>query len=400
MDFNSKSYAPLKGVVVVDLSRLVSGNMLSLQLADMGAEIIKIESIKQGDPLRAWKINNIEVFWKIYSRNKKSIALDFRSPLFKKIIFKIIKKADVFIENFRPGVLKKLGISISELQKINKKLIIVQISGFGKTGNYKNEPAFGTIVEAMSGFASRNGFKDRPPLLPPLALADMISGIQGAYAVMVALREVEVKGKKGQIIDLSLFEPIFSTLGPEAYSYKILGKVKERQGNRSNTSAPRDIYITKDKKYIALSSSTQNMTIRLFELIGKKHLINEEKFSSNENRIKNRDEVNDIVGEWFKKYNSKFILNKIKETGITASPIYTIEDIFLDNNLSSREVIVKLPDEDTKYSYHHNIHPRLSQTPGKFRFKAPKLGEHTEEILTSFGFTKNKIKELKDKKVI
>ena len=139
----------------------------------------------------------------------------------------------------------------------------MQISGFGKTGNYKNEPAFGTIVEAMSGFASRNGFKDRPPLLPPLALADMMSGIQGAYAVMVALREVEVKDKKGQIIDLSLFEPIFSTLGPEAYSYKILGKVKERQGNRSNTSAPRDIYITKDKKYIALSSSTQNMTIRL-----------------------------------------------------------------------------------------------------------------------------------------
>ena len=170
MKFTPKSYAPLKGVVVIDLSRLVSGNMLSLQLADMGAEIIKVESLKQGDPLRSWKLNNIEVFWKIYSRNKKSIALDYRSPEFKKIIYKMVKKADVFIENFRPGVLKKIGISIPELQKINRKLIIVQISGFGKTGNYKNEPAFGTIVEAMSGFASRNGYSDNPPLFPPLAL--------------------------------------------------------------------------------------------------------------------------------------------------------------------------------------------------------------------------------------
>ena len=400
MKFTPKSYAPLKGVVVIDLSRLVSGNMLSLQLADMGAEIIKVESLKQGDPLRSWKLNNIEVFWKIYSRNKKSIALDYRSPEFKKIIYKMVKKADVFIENFRPGVLKKIGISIPELQKINRKLIIVQISGFGKTGNYKNEPAFGTIVEAMSGFASRNGYSDKPPLLPPLALADMMAGLQGAYAVLVALREVEVKNKNGQIIDLSLFEPIFSTLGPEAYSYKILGEVKKRQGNRSNTAAPRDIYITKDSKYIALSSSTQNMTIKLFNLMGTKNLINNKKFNSNENRIKNRDEVNDIVANWFKKYDEKTILKKFKSAGITASPIYSIKDIYNDENLKSRNVIVQLPDDDTHFSYHHNIHPRLSTTPGKFRYKAPKLGEHSEEILHSFGFDKNTIKEFKNNNII
>jgi len=222
IEFDPDAPVPLSGLRVVDMSRLVAGNMISLQLADQGAEVIKIEDPKVGDPLRAWRTKGLSLHWKVYARNKKSMALNLRRPEGMEVLRDLLATADVLIENFRPGTLEEMGLAPADLQARNPKLIVVRVTGFGQTGPYRDRPGFGTLVEAMSGFAAKNGFGDRPPVLPPLAMADMISGLYGAYAIMVALRVVE-RGGRGQVIDLPLLEPMISVLGPEAAMYKVSG---------------------------------------------------------------------------------------------------------------------------------------------------------------------------------
>jgi crotonobetainyl-CoA:carnitine CoA-transferase CaiB-like acyl-CoA transferase len=400
LQFDETAKGPLAGIRVLDLTRLVAGNMLTLQLADMGAQVIKIEPKGKGDPLRAWTENGIEAFWKVYCRNKRSIAVDFRADGLKDVLLKLVEGADVLVENFRPGRMEEMGLGPTELHARNPALVMVRVSGFGQSGPYRERPGFGSLVEAMSGFASRNGFPDRPPLLPPLALADMIAGLQGAYATMVALREVELKEGRGQVVDLSLLEPILSTLGPEAYTYKLTGKVKQRVGNRSNTSAPRDVYVTRDGGAIALSASIQAMAERLFRVIGREDMITDPRFATNAARVANRDEVNDIVAAWIAQRDRDEVLAIFNEAGVTGAPIYDARDIIADPHVQGRGVLVELPDDETGSAIHHNIHPRLSATPGTFRRPAPKLGEHTEAVLEDAGFSAEDIARLKQGGVI
>jgi len=399
LHFDKKNVGPLNSVKVLDLSRLVAGNMLSLQLGDFGCDVIKLEP-RSGDPLRAWTESGIASFWKVYCRNKRSVAINFRSSQAKEIILRLAKTADVLIESFRPGKLEEMGIGPKILHLQNPNLVIVRISGFGQTGPYRDRPGFGTLVEAMSGFASRNGFEDRPPLLPPLALADMITGLQGAYATMVALREVELKQVEGQIIDLSLLEPIISTLGPEALSYQLTNKVKKRMGNRSNTSAPRDIYRTKDNKFVALSASIQVMAERVFKAIGKPGMIKDPRFKTNSDRVKNCAVVNDIVSSWVLEKKQEEVLKIFIAAGITVSAIYDIKALLEDKHTQEREVFVDMEDDDLGVAEHHNISPRMSKTPGTFRRPAPMLGEHTDEVLSESGFKIQEILELREQGII
>lgn len=399
-DFDKQAAGPLQGIRVLDLTRLVAGNMLTLQLADMGADVIKIEPAGKGDPLRAWTENGIEAFWKVYCRNKKSLAIDFRADGAAGVLLRLAEGADVLVENFRPGRMEEMGLGPDILLGRNPKLIMVRVSGFGQTGPYRERPGFGSMVEAMSGFASRNGYPDRLPLLPPLALADMIAGLQGAYATMVALREVELKGGKGQVLDISLFEPILSILGPEAYGYQLTGKIKQRSGNRSNTSAPRDVYATRDGGAIALSASIQAMAERLFRVIGREDMISDPRFRTNADRVRNRDEVNDIVAEWVALRDRDDVLAIFAEAGVTGAPVYDVGDVIDDPNLTAREVLVELPDGETGTVLHHNIHPRLSATPGTFRLPAPELGQHTVELLAEAGYGAEEIEALRSGGVI
>src|SRR5256885_1268446 len=212
--FRPEATCPLDGIRVLDLSRLVAGNMLSLQLADFGAEVIKIEDPRKGDPLRDWRTDNISVHWKVYARNKKSVTLNLRTAEGMDLLRKLASTARVFIENFRPGTLEEMGIGPDALHAISPKLIIVRGSGWGQDGPYRDKPGFGSLVEGMSPFAAKNGFADRPPVLPPLALADMIAGLYGANAVLVALREIEQNSGQGPVIGLPLLDPLFSILGP------------------------------------------------------------------------------------------------------------------------------------------------------------------------------------------
>lgn len=400
LKFDETAAAPLAGIRVLDLTRLVAGNMLTLQLADMGAEVIKLEPAGKGDPLRAWTEAGVQAFWKVYCRNKKSLALDFRAEGAIDMVLRLARTADVLVENFRPGRMEDMGLGPDALHAANPKLVMVRVSGFGQSGPYRERPGFGSLVEAMSGFASRNGFPDRPPLLPPLALADMIAGLQGAFATMVALREVELKGGAGQVIDLSLLEPILSTLGPEAYGYKLTGEVKQRVGNRSNTSAPRDVYMTRDGGAIALSASIQAMAERLFRVIGREDMITDPRFRTNTDRVRNRDEVNDIVAAWIAERDRDEVLAIFNEAGVTGAPVYDASDIIADPHVQGREVLVELPDDETETAVHHNIHPRLSGTPGAFRLPAPTLGQHTEDVLAESGFDAGEIAALRQAGVL
>jgi crotonobetainyl-CoA:carnitine CoA-transferase CaiB-like acyl-CoA transferase len=382
--FQPAATGPLAGVRVLDLSRLVAGNMLSLQLADFGADVIKVEP-PAGDPLRDWRDGGVELHWKTYARNKRSIVLNFRHAAAKDALKRLVATADVLIENFRPGTLEEMGLGPDALLAENPGLVIVRVSGFGQTGPYAPLPGFGTLVEAMSGFAARTGFPDREPVLPPLALADMIAGLYGAFAVVTALRARDHGDGGGQVIDLSLLESMFSVLGPEAAIYQSTGVVKERVGSGSNTSAPRNVYRCADGDYVALSGSTGTMARRVFEVIGRPDMIEDERFRTNSARIENRALVDDAVGAWFAGKRRDEALALMREAHVTAGPVYTIADAMADAHFREREIIVEIDDPEIGGLPMHNIVPRLSRTPGVLRRPAPRLGEHTDAVLAEAG---------------
>lgn len=400
LSFDENFKGPLDGKIVLDLSRLVAGNMVSLQLADYGAEVIKIEPAGKGDPLRHWLTDNIPVNWKVYARNKKSVSLELREADAREILLKLVEQADVMIENYRPGTLEKMGLGPDVLHARNPKLILVRVSGFGQTGTYKHRPGFGTLVEAMSGFADRNGFDDREPVLPPLAMADMIAGLYGAMAVLIAIRECEVKGGDGQVIDLSLLEPMYSILGAEAAWHKVTGNTRDRVGSGSNTSSPRNVYATSDGKWLAMSGSMQSMAERIFRVIGRDDMNSDPKFCTNTVRVANRHEVDEIVGGWIGARTLDECMEIFDRENVTVAPVYNIAQIMEDPHFREREINVDLPDEDMGTVPMHNIVPRLSRTPGGFARPAPSLGQHNEEILQRIGITPTEVAALKERGVL
>ena len=293
-----------------------------------------------------------------------------------------------------------MGLGPDVLLARNTGLVLVRISGFGQTGPYRDRPGFGTVVEAMSGFADRNGFPDREPVLPPLALADMVAGLNGAVATMVALREVEVNGGVGQVIDLSLLEPLVSVLGAEAAGHRVTGEVKQRVGSASNTASPRNVYATKDGKWVALSASIQSMAERVFRVVGRPELIEDSRFASNAERVKHRDEVDAIVGTWVAERDLDDALRTFEAAAVTAGPVYDIAQFIEDPHVKEREIIVELPDDEMGAVPMHNIVPKLSGTPGGFRMPAPALGQHNEELLAELGYTAADVRALHERGVL
>jgi crotonobetainyl-CoA:carnitine CoA-transferase CaiB-like acyl-CoA transferase len=382
--FDPNAQGPLRGIRVLDLSRLVAGNMLSLQLADFGADVIKIEP-PQGDPLRDWRDDGHSLYWKTYGRNKRSIVLNLREKPAMDALRRLLDTADVFIENFRPGTLEQMGLAPEALLERNPKLIVVRISGFGQTGPYAHLPGFGTIVEGMSGFAYRTGFPDREPILPPLALADMIAGVYGASATVTALLARDRGLSQGQVIDLSLLEPMFSVLGPEAAIYKTTGRVKERSGSASNTASPRNVYKCADGKYVALSGSTPQVARRIFEIIGRPEMNDDPRFATNSDRVRNRALVDEAISGWFAERDHDTALRVMRDAGATVGPIYSVADIATDPHFAEREIVIDVEDNQFGSLPMHNILPRLSATPGVWRRPAPELGEHTAEVLAEAG---------------
>jgi formyl-CoA transferase len=398
--FEPEREGPLRGVRVLDFSRLVAGNMLSLQLADFGAEVVKVESPGRGDTLRDWREAGMSVHWKVYARNKKSISLDLKAPEAPAIILDLVPHFEVMIESFRYRYLERLGVGPDALLERNPKLVLVRVSGFGQTGPYAKRPGFGTLVEAMSGFASRNGFEDREPVLPPLAMADMIAGLSGAMATVIAVRNVEVNGGRGQVIDLSLLESIFSILGPEAAIHKLSHKIRRRVGSASEGTSPRNVYATSDGGWVAISASTQAMTERLFRAIGRDDLNHDPAFKTNTERVKRREEVDAIVGGFIKQRTLADAIRFFEEAEVTAGPVYDIGQFLEDPHVQARGIVVETPDEEMGEVPMHAVVPRLSGTPGPLRYPAPAVGQHNREIFSRIGYSEDRIDSLAQKGII
>jgi len=384
-----KSYEPgargtLAGVRVLDLSRLVAGNTLTQVLGDFGAEVIKVEP-PAGDTLRAWQTNGVPTNWKLYARNKKSLGLELRKPEARELLARLLPTASIFVESFRPGTLEDMGLAPEILFDRNPKLVVVRISGWGQDGPYRRRPGFGTLVEGMSGFASFNGFADREPVLPPMYLADTVAGLYGAAAVMVALREVEQKGGKGQVIDLPLLDPLFAVLGPQAANYRLTGKVKPRTGSRSTNAGPRNAYRCKDGRYVCLSSSTQKMAERLFHSIGRPDLVDHPRYRTNADRVKHAEELDAIIGAFVAGRTQAENVAFFERVEVTIGPIYDISQIVEDPHVLERELIADYPDPDMGAFPMHHVVPRLSGTPGSIRTPAPRLGEHNRVLLRELG---------------
>ena len=393
------STPPLTGLRVVDLSRLVAGNIVTHKLADFGADVIKVEKPGRGDDLRHWRVEGVETFWKAYCRNKRSLALDMRAPEGLEVLKKLIDSADVLVENFRPGTLEKMGLAPETLHDTNPGLIVTRISGWGQDGAYRDRPGFGSLVEALSGFAAMNGFSDRPPVLPPMALADMIAGESGASAVLLALRARDRDGK-GQVIDLSLFEPIFATLGPQIANWRLTGRVQKRLGSMVEVAAPRNIYETKDGGFIALSASTQATAERVFRVIGRPELIDDPRFRTNSDRVRNIEACDKVVADFVATRTREEALDLFTKAGVTAGMVADASDLDGHPYIESRALVVEMPDEDMGTVPMHAVSPRLSETPGEIRHLGPRLGAHSEAVLRDLGYTAEQIAELRQASII
>jgi len=398
-DYTPNASGPLEGVCVLDLSRLVAGNTLTVVLADFGAEVVKVEP-DAGDTLRAWRTEGVQINWKLYARNKKSLALELRKPEAVDLLLKLVESADVLVESFRPDTLEKMGLAPEKLHERNPQLVIVRISGWGQSGPYRRRPGFGTLVEGISGFASFNGFADREPVLPPMYMADSYAGLYGAAAVMIALREVEVNGGLGQVIDLPLLDPLFQVLGPQAAGYRLTGKVRARTGSRSTNSGPRNAYLTKDGRYVCLSASTQKMAERLFSSIGRPDLIDDPRYRTNAERVRNAEALDAIIGEFVARMTQAENVAFFERHEVTIGPIYDISQILDDPHFIDREVIADYPDAEMGAYPMHHVVPRLDRTPGSIRTPAPELGQHNREVLARAGVDDASYERLKQDGVV
>ena len=397
-DYEPGAGGPLDGVRVLDLSRLFAGNVLTQMLGDFGAEVIKVEP-PNGDTLRGWKTRGVSTHWKIYARNKKSLCLDLRSTKARELLLDLVPSAGIVVESFRPGVLEAMGLAPEVLLKRNPKLVIVRISGWGQDGPYYQRPGFGTVIEGMSGFASINGFEDREPILPPMYLADGVAGVYGVSAALLALREAERPGGKGQVIDLPLYDPLFALLGPQAANFRLTGETRKATGSRSSNSAPRNAYRCRDGKFVSLSGSTQSMAERIFNAIGRPDLILDPRFRTNADRLNNVAALDEVIGAFIAGFDQTDLVALMEKAEVTVGPIYDIGQIMVDPHVVEREILADYPDADIGSLPMHHVVPRMSETPGSIRYPAPRLGEHNRALLGELGIGDADYERLVDARV-
>jgi crotonobetainyl-CoA:carnitine CoA-transferase CaiB-like acyl-CoA transferase len=374
---------PLSGIRVVDLSRLVAGNMLSLQLADFGADVIKVEAAGVGDTLRAWREPHAEHpegfdgWWRVYGRNKRSLALDLRDVEAMGWLRRLIGTAQVLVESFRPGTLEAMGLAPATLHAGNPGLVIVRLSGWGQTGPYRDLPGFGSLIEGFSGFADKHRHADGTPGLPNMALADMVTGLTGAFAVMAALREVEVRGGRGQVIDLSLLEPMLAIMGPDVTNLAATGTLAPPL----KIASPRGVYRCADGLWVALSGSTETMARRVFEAIGQAALYEDPRFSTNAARLAHDAEVEALLVAFIGGLDQPACLALFRAKGVTVGPICDPALLLRDPHVAARGVYGTAPDGTVM----HAVTPRLEGTPGGLRRLAPRRGADSAEILAELG---------------
>lgn len=365
---DSASAQPLSGLRVLDLSSLYAGPWIATTLGDFGADVLKVEH-PRGDDARRWgpSKDGVPLWWKVISRNKRLLALDLHDERDRAIVRQLAERADVVIENFRPGRLQAWGLGYDVLCEANPGLIMVHVTGFGQTGPRSSEPGFGTLAEAFSGFAHMTGQADGPPTLPPFGLADGVASTVGTSACLMALYWRDARGGTGQQIDLSLFEPLFSILGPQVIEYTQLGEIQERRGNRSARTSPRNAYETSDGRWVALSGGTQQVVNRMLAVIGRPELAKDPRFATPLARREHADELDALVAGWIGSHSLDDVLADFSEAQAPIAPVYDVAQIVADPHYQAREAVITVSDADLGEVRMQNVVPRLSETPGRVR---------------------------------
>ena len=375
----------LDGIRVIDAATLFAGPLAATFLADFGADVLKVEH-PRGDPARlhGHSKDGIGLWWKMLARNKKAVTLYLGSPAGQDIFRRLVKDADVVVENFRPGTLERWGLGYDQLASINPGLVLARVTGFGQFGPYARRPGFGTLAEAMSGFAHITGQPDGPPTLPPFGRADGIAALATAYAIMVALRAREATGR-GQVVDLAIIEPILTVLGAQPTVYDQLGVIQGRTGNRSSNNAPRNTYRTAEGTWLAVSTSAQSVAERVMRLVGRPELIDEPWFASGGGRAAHADILDDAVGGWIAQRSAAEVIAAFEAAEAAMAPIYDVADVMADPQYRALGSLVSVPDPDLGPLMMQNVLFRLSETPGAVTSTGPRLGEHNAEVFGRLG---------------
>ncbi|MEV4288178.1 CoA transferase [Nonomuraea bangladeshensis] len=386
---------------VIDAATLFAGPSAAMMLGDFGADVIKIEHPRRGDPSRGHgaSAGGVGLWWKTLARNKRTAAVDLSRAEGQEILRRLCERSDVLIENFRPGTLERWDLDPEDLLKLNPRLIVARMTGFGQQGPMARQPGFGTLAEAMSGFAAMTGQPDGPPTLPPLALADGIAGLAMSYAIMLALHAREDTGR-GQVIDLAIIEPIMALLGPQMTAYKALGVVPRRTGNRSSSNAPRNTYRTRDGRWLAISTSAQPIAERVVTLVGRPDLVEQPWFATGQGRVQHVDELDEAVASWIAERDAAEVIARFEEAQAAVAPIYDVTDIARDPQYEALGTFVELPDEELGSVTMQNVMFRLSDTPGEIRWPGRPLGRDTDEVLTELDYSRERLAELREAGVI
>ena len=381
---------PFAGVKVIDISNFLAAPMSTMFLADFGADVVKIEQPGRGDEVRYWgrNKNGVGLYYKILGRGKRSVTLDLRTSFGVEAIKRLVKDADILVENYRVGTLEKWGIGPEVLHAINPGLIIMRITGFGQTGPYRERPGFGTLAEAFAGFVHINGEPDRPPLLPGFGLADSTTGLMAAFLASAALHDKRRSGK-GQVVDLAIYETLFTLLGPQAIDYDQLGEVQQRQGSRLPFTAPRNTYQTQDGKWVSIAGSAQSTFERICQALEIPHVIKMPPFIDNRKRLENAKALDEVLQDAIGKLPLDELTRRFLAVDAPIAPVNDIAQIFADPQFQARENIVAIPDQELDAPVRmQNVVGKFSATPGRIRRAGPKLGEHNREVLIDeLGFT-------------
>jgi len=385
----------LAGLRVIDCSRLIAGGVLATVLADHGADVVKVENPRGGDPLRTWLRERGELWWKVYARGKRSITLNLTAPRGQALLRRLVRDADVLIENYVPGTFERWGLGWDVLSMENPRLVFARVSGWGQDGPYRERPGFGTMVEAMSGFAHTTGDAEGPPTLPSFPMADMVAALAGSTAVLAALRHRDQVSGRGQVVDISLYEPLLSLLGPDAAGYALDGSVRERHGNTSDNASPRGTYRTRDGKWVALSASTPASARTLLDALGLASMLDDPRFATNDARVRHNDLVDRALAEAIGTRTLDDMRALFESRDLTACAVYDIADITKDPHVIARGVLIDVPDPALGAVRMTAPTPRLASTPAEVRWVGPPLGAHNRDVYSALGVSDAELEHLR-----
>jgi len=398
----TQATAPLAGVKVVELGTLIAGPYCSSVLAQFGADVVKVESPGDGDPLRKWRklYEGTSLWWYSQSRNKKSITLNLKSPRAQEIVRELVKGADIVVENFRAGLLDEWGLGWKALSEINPKLVMVRISGYGQTGPYKDRPGFAAIAESMGGLRYLAGYPDRPPVRVGVSIGDTLAALYGVIGALLAMHHVKVNEGKGQFIDVALYEAVFGVMESLIPEFAAFGHVRERTGASLPGISPSNTYPCKDGRYVIIAGNSDGIFKRLMNAIGRADLANDPALARNDGRVKQNEMLDEAITAWTSQHGLEEVLQTLEKAEVPNGRIYTAADIHADPHYHARQMIEKHAMPDGTPIEIPGVVPKLSDTPGGTRWLGPPLGAHTEEVLASIGIRGEAVEKLRRDGVI